>query len=561
MSDAVLQRRWRGWLDSRRSILAVGASLIALSILLFVVMAEANRQATLRDAERSASTLVATLAEHAGRIVDVSNVIADQAMDLVAERPWDNIAGSRDIYAALRRMLRRHEFINSIWLVDERGIPRASTRSFPAPPQSVVDRPHFRVQQDYDVGPYLSPLLQSRVADEVNMVMSRRISAEDGSFRGVVLVVLNPSEFERVYRGVRGPYPVSIDLFRTDLTVLIRHPIEPAAGERKQIDLQRLRTRPLEGLTWLDASALGPRRLMAHHAVGGFPLFLSVEITHADIIATWLRSTTREAIFAVAALGLILLFVSIAAVRCGNEAAVRGELERLNATLEDRIRERTETIERLMAEVNHRVKNSLQMISGLLHMHSRVASRPEVRAELAEARNRVLTVARVHDRLYRTDKLATVKLDELLRDVGDDLAPTLLTIDGAPVTLAIDTEPVEVSVDKAVPLVLVVNELVTNAVKYAFPRGRAGRIWASLRDGGDVVRLTVEDDGTGLPPGFDLAKSTGLGFTLVTGLVNQVGGALAHDASPRGGARFAITFPRVAAKPAESSANGLQAAT
>jgi two-component sensor histidine kinase len=551
----------RGWLDSRRSILVVGASLIALSILLFVIMAEANRQATLRDAERAAATLVATLAEHAGRIVDVSNVIADQAIDLVGERRWDEIAASRDTYLALRRMLQRHAFVGSIWLVDERGIPRVSTRSFPAQPQTVADRPHFRVQQDFDAGPYLSPLVQSRVADEVNMVMSRRISAEDGSFRGVVLVVLNPSEFERVYREVRAPFPVSIDLFRADLAVLIRHPIEPAAGERKQIEPQLLRASPVEGLTWLAAASLGPSRVMAYHAVGGFPLYVSVEITHADIITSWLRSTNREAIFGVAALGLVLMFVSIAAVRCGNENAVRGELERLNATLEDRIRERTETIERLMAEVNHRVKNSLQMISGLLHMHSRVASRPEVRAELAEARNRVLTVARVHDRLYRTDKLATVKLDELLRDVGDDLAPTLLTTDGAPVMLVVDADPVEVTVEKAVPLVLAVNELVTNAVKYAFPRGRAGRVWAQLRSGSDDVTVIVEDNGAGLPPDFDTAKSTGLGLTLVAGLVNQVGGTLTPGTSPQGGARFTIVFPRTAAKPNERDANGRQAAT
>jgi two-component sensor histidine kinase len=240
---------------------------------------------------------------------------------------------------------------------------------------------------------------------------------------------------------------------------------------------------------------------------------------------------------------------------------MRTELEQLNATLEQRIRERTEMIERLMAEVNHRVKNSLQMISGLLHMHARVANRPEVRAELAEARNRVLTVARVHDRLYRTDKLATVKLDELLRDVGDDLGPTLLTVDGAPVMLVVDAEPVEITVDKAVPLVLVVNELVTNAVKYAFPPGRAGRIWVRLRNGGDDVTLIVEDNGIGLAADFDMSRSSGLGFTLIAGLVAQVGGALAPGKAPQGGARFTVVLPRLAARPADGAAEGQQAAT
>src|SRR5262249_45142009 len=121
---------------------------------------------------------------------------------------------------------------------------------------------------------------------------------------------------------------------------------------------------------------------------------------------------------------------------------------------------------------------------------------------------------------------------------------------------------VEITVDKAVPLVLVVNELVTNAVKYAFPRGRPGLIRAILRDGGDIVTLVVEDNGVGLPRDFDMTKSPGLGFTLVNGLVNQVGGALAAEAAASGGARFTITFPRVAAKaPAEASADDKQAAT
>jgi two-component sensor histidine kinase len=155
-----------------------------------------------------------------------------------------------------------------------------------------------------------------------------------------------------------------------------------------------------------------------------------------------------------------------------------------------------------------------------------------------------MTIARVHDRLYRSEQMTTVKLDELLRDVGEDLAPALVTIDGMPVRLSVEASSIEIAVDQAVPLALAVNELVSNAIKYAFRDGRSGRVWITLERADDAhARLAVEDDGVGLLEDFDPGASKGLGMGLVTGLVSQAGGTFAHGRSERGGARFVIVFP------------------
>lgn len=527
---------WRRF-DPRRSILALGAGLTVLSVLLFAIVAEVNRRSALEDAARSVRTLAATLAEHAARIVDVGNLIADQAIDLAEGRSWEEIEATPDAYNKLRHLAENREFVNAVWLIDAAGLPRVASRSYPAPRQSVADRKHFIVQKEQDVGPYLSSLLQSRVVSEVNMVMSRRLSGPGGDFRGVALVVVNPGQFEKVYREVQPKHPATIEILREDGTLVLRHQVPDGKFEGPPADGARPSGQPSRGI---DDST----QMTAYRQIGTMPLFIAVGVTHADVTRRWLKDTVDGAVVAAAVLGVLLLFVMVAAVRSGQEAQARAEIEALNATLESRIRDRTATVERLMVEVNHRAKNSLQMVSSLLHMHARRSARTDVRQELEEARSRVLTIARVHDRLYRADHAATVKLDELLTDVGEDLGPTLVTIDGFPVNLSVKAASVELGVDKAVPLALAVNELVTNSVKYAFSGRGNGHVWVnlSLTQGGSA-RLTVEDDGTGLKEGFEPSVSSGLGMGLVTGLVRQAGGVFSFGRSERGGARFVIDFP------------------
>jgi two-component sensor histidine kinase len=150
----------------------------------------------------------------------------------------------------------------------------------------------------------------------------------------------------------------------------------------------------------------------------------------------------------------------------------------------------------------------------------------------------VLTIAKVHDQLWRRNEVENLDLAEFLQE----LCVQLRASTGPSHTIACEVEPITVNTDQAVSLGLIVNELVTNAIKYAYPGG-AGEVRLSVtRLQPKCLRLEVCDRGMGLPPDFDTAKSKSLGLKLIVGLVRQLGGrAEWQDAQP--GTRFVLEFP------------------
>lgn len=192
----------------------------------------------------------------------------------------------------------------------------------------------------------------------------------------------------------------------------------------------------------------------------------------------------------------------------------------------------------LTREISHRVKNSLSIVAGLLSMQSHMAAAPELREALADARSRVLTIAKVHDRLWRKDEVQTLNLAEFLEELCEQFRASV----GLNHTLVCDVAPVMVATDHAVPLGLIVNELVTNAFKYAYRQGVGEvRLSVTAAEPGRL-RLEVCDRGVGLPPGFDPSKSKSLGMTVIAGLGRQLGGRPEwRDAQP--GTLFVLEFP------------------
>ncbi|WP_165943305.1 PAS domain-containing sensor histidine kinase [Roseicella aquatilis] len=194
------------------------------------------------------------------------------------------------------------------------------------------------------------------------------------------------------------------------------------------------------------------------------------------------------------------------------------------------LHEALEVKELLLAEMNHRVKNSLQLVSSLLTLQAARAQAEETRAALDEARGRISVVARLHQRLYRSGLYDAVDLVTLLRDLCADTA-TALGGDGR-IGLVFRPDGVEAGlplpIDRAVPVALIVSELLTNALKYAYPEeAPGGLVRVSLRrapddSGQGGLLVTVEDDGAGLPEGFDPAASRGLGMRVVTTLARQL---------------------------------------
>jgi PAS domain S-box-containing protein len=182
--------------------------------------------------------------------------------------------------------------------------------------------------------------------------------------------------------------------------------------------------------------------------------------------------------------------------------------------------------ETLVQEIHHRVKNNMQVISSILRLQSRYVADPHYRAMFDECRDRIRTMALVHEKLYRTTNLATLDFGEHLRELAQ-LSRSTLKMPEERVEVSFDVDDVEMGVELAIPLGLIANELVTNAFKHAFVGRPGGRIAISLEQTGQRLALSVDDDGCGLPPDFDVTTAPSLGLRLVRTLVGQIGGSLA----------------------------------
>jgi two-component sensor histidine kinase len=224
----------------------------------------------------------------------------------------------------------------------------------------------------------------------------------------------------------------------------------------------------------------------------------------------------------------------------------RSELERLNADLESRVRERTADLQRaldekdeLFREVHHRVRNNLQVISSLVRLKLRQTSAAEVRRTFADILGRVDAIALVHDTLYACDELSRVPIARYLEKLCQSLLQ--LRRERERVALRVDAMEGALGVDQAVALGLVTTELVSNALKHAFPEGRAGQVTVSFRCEEGQCLLVVADDGIGLAPRNRAARPRS-GLTLVSSLALQLGAALREDSDR--GTRFELRFPQ-----------------
>ncbi len=240
----------------------------------------------------------------------------------------------------------------------------------------------------------------------------------------------------------------------------------------------------------------------------------------------------------------------------GQNAAVALENARLYDQAKQEIAERVRAQQEIQAtlsekvmllqEIHHRVKNNLQVVDSMLNLQSRQIRDPHALAVLRESQVRIRSMALIHEKLYRSDNLARIDLAEYIRDLATHLLHSYRT-DAQTVGLSIQAEAAYLGIDTAVPCGLILSELISNALKHAFPPnwdgrdGQGGVICIQLRkDGSRRMTLVVADNGIGLPPDFDSASIHSLGFQLVCVLVNQLDGTL--EIVNNGGAEFRITF-------------------
>ncbi|HYP06996.1 MAG TPA: histidine kinase dimerization/phosphoacceptor domain -containing protein [Bryobacteraceae bacterium] len=193
----------------------------------------------------------------------------------------------------------------------------------------------------------------------------------------------------------------------------------------------------------------------------------------------------------------------------------------------------------LLREIHHRVKNNLQVIVSLLGLQARYIQDPGALASIEETTNRVRAIARIHEALYGNSDLASIHFSSYLNQLVQDL--TAFYDVSQRIETRVSAAPVTLDIDLAVPLALITNELICNAMKHGFPDRENGSIVVefAMSEGGG--RLTVADNGIGLPPGFDAFRAASMGFNLIRILAEQLEAELEVQSS--GGTQVVVRFP------------------
>jgi PAS domain S-box-containing protein len=238
------------------------------------------------------------------------------------------------------------------------------------------------------------------------------------------------------------------------------------------------------------------------------------------------------------------------------------ELEKLNANLENIVEDRThalneEILQRrqaetmiqasldekvlLLREIHHRVNNNLQIIISLIKLQIRTVEDTEMKQVLSEMRNRVQAMSLVHEKLYRSESLSSIDISEYTRFLATQLF-AFYGVDHHRIALRTDIEKNLLDIETAIPLGLILNELISNALRHGFLDDRTGTITISSHIKGDLISLVVADDGIGMSPEYDWRGTASLGFRLVNSLVDQLGGTIEKKTGP--GTTFNIIFPR-----------------
>ena len=203
--------------------------------------------------------------------------------------------------------------------------------------------------------------------------------------------------------------------------------------------------------------------------------------------------------------------------------------------VEEKLRRSLEEKEVLLREIHHRVKNNLQVISSLLGAQARSVDAPDVKQRFAETKDRVRSMAAIHEHLYQSDDLARVAFNEYLEVLLDELFRSHRTDH---IDRALETDAQPLPVDQAIPAGLIVNELVSNALEHAFPDDHGGTVSVTYWGKGKEATVIVADDGPGAP---DLKSEGTLGLRLVRGLTRQLRGTVSTQTED--GVRVTITFP------------------
>ena len=198
--------------------------------------------------------------------------------------------------------------------------------------------------------------------------------------------------------------------------------------------------------------------------------------------------------------------------------------------------------ELLLKEIHHRVKNNLQIIVSLLKLQSRFVKDPNDLNIFNSSRSRVETMSLIHEKLYKSRDITDIDLGGYIKDLVSHILKAY-NVNHEETGFSLTADEVKLSIDTAIPCGLIINELINNILKYAFPPGYKGKIEIIIKKSSEEIILIVSDNGIGIPSSFDINNSDSLGLQLVDTLIKQISGNVTTDTL--NGTKFTIKFKEI----------------
>lgn len=527
-TDAVTQSR--GSLFLLR-FLQVGSVVVPLALLSLWGWRSwhSEHEHALRDAQRNAEIA----GEHVLKVIQTQERILAHVDDMIAGRSWEEIAASDRLHAWLEALARQVDNISGIWLVDPVGEVRNGSHDLPRRTISFADRDYFIGLQGFDYGLYIGERHAGRVTgSDIFAVAQRRKGI---GFNGVIVTSVLTGSLDKFFRGI-GEGEGAVSVIRADGRLLARSPQRDPMTFSPQSGIMRAIAAADGGTFEAAAESDGIERFYAYRRVGGFPLYVTYGVPRSAVTAKWLHDMilngTAALLLAVFALGLTTVLLRQTRAEAALRERLETEVERRTAEL----RRAAADKDVLLREVHHRVKNNFQVVASLLRIQLRLGQDPW--EGLRQSLTRIHSMGLVHQQLYQTPDLSRLDLPTYLRTLAEHFA----TAQGAAarnITWDVAGGPLAVTLDEAIPIALIVSEVLSNAFKHAFPSDRGGRVEIEVTPTRDQLTLRVRDNGVGAPTAFETGKT--LGLRLIAALAGQLDASYAFRFD--GGTEFTLLVP------------------
>lgn len=546
------------------------AAALAIPLLLFGIVAALDRAAVLASAEQGVAATTDVLEAHALNVFETHELIARAVDARIGPMSWDEIGSSQTLHDSLNEIERRYPQTLGIWLVDQAGKLRNSSRVFPVPPIDLSDRDYFIALEKGDPGTFISHVVTGRVEAEKNFNIVRRRSSASGAFDGVIVVSVSPMYFIDYWRRTVPPLDMVAGLLRSDLNILAREPSYPAdslpPGSATAAAIKRSDHGSMRTVSAID----GIERLMAYRRIGFYDVFVVHGVGVAAALVPWYRHLAIYGTFFGVA-GIALLLISLLAFKRMRQwraatMQVIAEGERRRAAEQQLHQaEKLEAIGQLTGQFAHDFGNVLSAIVLNLQPlrdsdgNPRIAS--GLRAAILAAKEGQKAVRSIlgfvrpeprHREIVAIGR-ALAEFEVLLRQALGSQSRLVFSI--PPNTWPVRADPIQ--------LELALLNLAVNA-RDAMPEGGTLRIAASNLHAegepkglaGDFVAVSVSDTGTGIAPEllekvfdpFFTTKSgengTGLGLSQVNSFAADCGGATTIESAPGRGTTVTMYLPR-----------------